>query len=123
MRSAILVIFSFFILLACSKPGPGGKAQLNIHVKEEGSGKVVNNGTVYIRYGATDFPGPDPALYDASQPTDANGTTVFEGLRRGSYYLWAVGIDTTSGVQTTGGITFDIRNKTGERDLVIETKP
>jgi hypothetical protein len=122
MRSAILFLFSFLII-ACSKPGPGGKAQLNVHVKEEGTGKVVANGVVYIRYGATEFPGADPGLYDANQLTDINGKTVFEGLRRGSYYLWAVAVDTASGTQTTGGIAFDIRNKTGERDLVIETKP
>jgi hypothetical protein len=110
------------LIASCTKPGPGGKAQLNVHVIHESDGRVVPFATVYIKYGASESPGNSTGLYDAQQTADNSGKTVFEGLRRGSYYLYAVGIDTGGGV-TTGGITFDIRNKIGERDLVIETTP
>jgi hypothetical protein len=122
MRLFLPIAIAVFIV-SCTKPGTGGKAKLNIHVIRETSGIVVPFATVYIKYGATDFPGGDPSYYDDSRTADNAGETEFEGLQRGNYYLYAVAIDTSTGATTEGGIAFDIQNKIGERDLVIQTKP
>jgi hypothetical protein len=120
-------IFIFIALsgsfLSCNKPGTGGKAKLNIHVMREATGTVVPGAVVYIKYGASEFPGADPSYYDDQRTADNSGKCEFEGLRRGTYYLYATGIDPATSAETTGGVAFDIRNKIGERDIVIETKP
>lgn len=123
MRSILAFLFPALLVLSCTKAGTGGKAKLNIHVIHESTGLVVSNAEVYIKYNATDAPGPNDSGYDAKQVADNSGKTVFEELRRGSYYLYAEGLDTATGTITKGGIAFDIRNKVGERDLVIETRP
>lgn len=118
---AILIIAGS--MLSCNKPGAGGKAKLNIHVIHEATGTVVPGAVVYIKYGASEFPGADPSYYDDKRTADNSGICEFEDLRRGNYYLYAEGIYPATSKVTSGGIAFDIRNKIGERDLVIETKP
>jgi hypothetical protein len=123
MRISFVSLLVILILSSCEKPGTGGKARLSIHVIRSATSSPVGGATVYIKYGATEFPGADPINYDAQQVADNSGRTDFFELKRGDYYLYAVGMDTVAGVMTAGGVTFDIRNKVGERDLVIETKP
>lgn len=124
MRSYIFALITLAgSMLSCNKPGTGGKAKLNIHVIYASTGSIVPGAVVYIKYGASEFPGDDPSYYDDQRTTDNSGRCEFESLRRGTYYLFAKGIDTTNSTTTSGGIAFDIRNKIGERDLVIETKP
>jgi len=107
-------------LISCPKPGTGGKAILSIHVFEgvcDGSNRtVVPEATVYIKYGGlvVDI---DLGSYDDSQVADFGGKAVFESLRRGDYYLYAVSQDGTE----TGGTHFEINNRIGEREVVICT--
>lgn len=112
--TAILMVSS------CSKPGKGGKAILSVHVFEgvcDGSNRtVVPEAVVHIKYAATAVD-HDLTTYDDAQITDFGGKTVFEELRRGDYYLYAVSKDGTK----TGGTYFDIQNKIGEREVVICT--
>ena len=77
---------------------------------------VVPNAIVYIKYGGTELDA-DVLNYDDSQTTDFGGKTVFTNLKRGDYYLYAYK-DTLS-ITLTGGAQFDIRNKIGEREIVI----
>ncbi len=55
--------------------------------------------------------------YDDAQIADFGGKTVFEGLKRGEYYLYGVSVDGTK----TGGAFFEIKNRIGEREVVICT--
>ena len=55
--------------------------------------------------------------YDDLQVADFGGKTVFENLRRGDYYLYGVSEDGT----ITGGTHFEIKNRIGEREVVICT--
>ena len=113
-------------IASCTKPGTGGKATLSIHVFEDAcdvpSGNssvnhtVVPDAIVYIKYGGTSVD-EDVNSYDDSQPVDFGGKTIFEKLKRGDYYLYAVNGDGTK----TGGTHFEIKNKIGEREVVICT--
>lgn len=129
------ILFTCFCIVfvafsSCVKPGKGGKAILSIHVFEgvspcnDQDKTVVPNAIVYIKYGGTS-PDSDVLNYDASQLTDFGGKTVFTNLKRGEYYLYAVK-DTIVLVNSvlvnktfTGGEKFDIRNRIGEREIVI----
>lgn len=123
MRSILPILLIVIMLASCEKAGTGGKAQLNVHVMRKSTETAVPEATVYIKYNANEFPGDSPGNYDASVTTDKAGYVEFNGLRRGNYYLYATSLDTATGIETSGGIYFDIENKTGERDIVIETKP
>lgn len=128
MKKILLTCFciAFVAFSSCVKPGKGGKAILSVHVFEGDSPcndqdkTVVPNAIVYIKYGGT---GEDPEIsnYDDFQLTDFGGKTVFKNLKRGDYYLYAVK-DTAIGITSitlTGGSQFDIRNRIGEREIVI----
>ena len=110
----------FIGLFSCTKPGTGGKAILSIHVFDsicDGSNvNVVPEATVYIKYGGTAVD-TDLGTYDDSQVADFGGKTVYESLRRGDYYIYAVSQD---GIKT-GGTHFEIKNRIGEREVVICT--
>lgn len=110
------------VMSACTKPGKGGKAILSVHVFD---GICTNNGSnhtvvpqamVYIKYGGTEV---DHTIssYDDAQQADFGGKTVFENLKRGDYYLYGVSLDGTK----TGGAHFEIKNRIGEREVVICT--
>jgi len=112
-------------LVSCTKPGTGGKAILSVHVFQDicktpkppaTNHTVVPEATVYIKYGGT-VVDADLGSYDDSQIADFGGKTVFESLRRGDYYLYAVSQDGTE----TGGTHFEIKNRIGEREVVICT--
>lgn len=135
MKKILLTCFciAFVSFSSCVKPGKGGKAILSVHVFEGASSDdpeggcandldktVVPNAIVYIKYGGT---GEDSEIsnYDDLQSTDFGGKTVFKNLKRGDYYLYAVK-DTVIGftsITLTGGSQFDIRNRIGEREIVI----
>jgi len=124
MKKILLTCFciAFIAFSSCVKPGKGGKAILSVHVFEGVSPcnaqdkTVVPNAVVYIKYGGTDMD-TDVSNYDDSQLTDFGGKTVFKNLKRGDYYLYSV--KDTLNKMLTGGATFDIRNKIGEREIVI----
>ena len=118
--SAIVCAILLIAISSCSKPGTGGKATLSVHVFDsicDGSNvNVVPEATIYIKYGGTAVDS-DLGSYDDSQVGDAGGKTVYESLRRGDYYLYAVSLDGTK----TGGTHFEIKNRIGEREVVICT--
>ena len=122
MKKAILYSMCavMFVMSACTKAGKGGKAILSVHVFEgvcDGSNRtVVPQATVHIKYGGTDVD-HTVSSYDDAQIADFGGKTVFEGLKRGEYYLYGVSVDGTK----TGGAFFEIKNRIGEREVVICT--
>ena len=122
MRKIILPCLCLVLLtvVSCTKPGTGGKATLSVHVFSgvcDGTNRtVVPEAFVFISYGGTSV---DVVTenYDDMQIADFGGKTVFDELRRGDYYLYAISKDGTE----TGGTHFEIKNKIGEREVVICT--
>ena len=90
-----------FILSGCrmNESASGGKASIYGFVELTGTvngyqvsgARISNQTTVYIKYGATSFPGTDPSQYDSQQNVDSKGNFNFGTMFMGSYYLYAVG--------------------------------
>src|SRR3989344_1288105 len=111
---ASLSIIIVFTLGSCKKEGTGGKSSVSGNVKHHQ--ELIPNAVVYIKYGATEFPGADISLYDDQITSDTNAHYEFKDLQKGDYYLYGVGLDNAETV--TGGIGIILnRNKSSENDV------
>ncbi len=105
-----LILISVVVLTlssACHKEGIGGKS--NVDGKVMHHEKPIGNAIVYIKYGVTEFPGTDVANYDDHTSCDANAKYEFTNLRKGDYYLYAVGLDDEILSQVSGGIAIKLK--------------
>lgn len=75
----------------CS-PGRSGNLRLVLNMIHHT--RPIKGATVYIKYGAVEFPGEDPGLYDFSVTADTlSSFATVDSLACGQYYIYAVGID------------------------------
>src|SRR5687768_15454395 len=109
--SATLVLSCILLTIAsCTKEGLGGKATINARVTHHQV--PVKGSTVYIKFGAVEFPGKDVSTYDASYPTGNTSENVtIKELQKGDYYIYAVGYDSTTKEKVSGGIPVEITKK------------
>jgi len=114
-----LLLFSFLLFSSCHKPGPGGSATIKGIVMHQS--KSIKGSVVYIKYGATQSPGADVTYYDESVTTDAQANYQFQNLRRGDYFLFAVGFDSAAVQSVSGGIHIEIKSKTetAQQDVTV----
>ena len=105
---SLLLVASLFV--TCGKEGPGGKGSIGGLVKH--NSKLIPGAVVYIKYGAKESPGTDVTYYDASINADANAHYEFPDLKRGDYYLFGIGFDSSMVKTVIGGIPVTIKNKT-----------
>ena len=112
-----IAILSICILLmaSCKKNGAGGKADISATVIHHDH--FIPFSTIYIKYGAKDFPGTNLSNYDNHVVTDKNGHADLNNLRYGDYYLYGVGFDSTIMSPVSGGDHLAI--KWGQRKKTI----
>jgi hypothetical protein len=116
--SICIVIALFMSILSCRKEGPGGKSSVSGTVKHHSM--IIPNAIVYIKYDATQFPGTNISLYDASTTADANAHYTFKDLRKGDYYLYSVGYDNAITSIVSGGIGVKLKyNKETVTDIPV----
>lgn len=110
-----------FLSISCKKEGTGGKATITGIARHHST--PIANAVIYIKYGATEFPGPDPSSYDLSVTADANGKYEFSGMNKGDYYLYGIGYDPAPAAIVSGGTSVSIkwadRKKTTTVDIAI----
>ncbi|MBL7884835.1 MAG: hypothetical protein JNL69_12250, partial [Bacteroidia bacterium] len=89
-------ILLFFVLIgtvllfpSCLDQGRGGKSTVKGVVRHHSL--AIPNAIVYIKYGATDFPGESPSNYNDQVTADVAGNYEFSKLKDGNYYLYGVG--------------------------------
>lgn len=99
----MLIIF----VSSCKKEGTGGKSSISGRVMHHAA--AIPSASVYIKYGAIDFPGKDVSSYDAQVVADAQGSYKFNDLRKGDYYLYAVGYDSAFVDDVLGGVAVKLR--------------
>ena|ERR1035437_8376714 len=119
-KTSIIILFGLLLISfsACHKEGVGGKSSVSGSVMHHS--KLIPNAIVYIKYGATEFPGADVSLYDASVLTGADAHYEFKDLRKGDYYLYGVGNDNSIPGIVTGGIGIKLKyNKTTSTDVPV----
>lgn len=78
--------------------------------------------TAYIKFNATDFPGPSPSLYDMVVAGNANEDFVrVSGLKCGQYYIMMTGFDTSAvwNIRVIGGLPVDFDDQSGEKTIVV----
>lgn len=103
--STILIFLISFS--SCKKEGTGGKSKVSGNVKHHT--KLIPNAIVYIKYGATEFPGTSISVYDDQVTADTNAHFEFDGLQKGDYYLYGVGYDDAIMEQVVGGVGIKLR--------------
>lgn len=105
------IVLIFLILITSCKEGTGGKSKINGYAKHHDS--LIPYCVVYIKFGATNFPGANTSNYDASVTADANAHFEFTNLRKGDYYLYGLGYDASISEIVKGGIGVKVKyNKT-----------
>ena len=117
-----ITIFGLIVFVSsCNKGGTGGANEIAAFPKHHG--KPIPGAVVYIKYGAKDFPGEDVSKYDASDVADATHGAAnhahFEELKRGYYYLYSVGYDSSIAQIVKGGISVQIKSRDGETDVDV----
>ncbi len=126
MRSAGLVISAIVLTLSlsCKRNGTGGDASISFYVKHHAA--LIPGATVYIKYGADEFPGSDVSKYDASVVCETTGPetahATFTGLLKGKYYLYATGFDSAIMQTVTGGIPVKIEKKSDQLTYDVPVK-
>ncbi len=117
----ISFIALFILFSSCKKAGLGGAVEIAAFPKHHIMS--IPGAIVYIKYNAKDFPGQDVSVYDDSGIADSisgeDPHVHFEGLKRGNYYLYAVGYDSAISQIVKGGIPVVIKDKAGELDIII----
>jgi len=109
--TALFLVLSIALFTGCTPdPGPGGKATIKGKVTHHGL--AIPNAVVYIKYGASEFPGESASSYDKSTNADQSGSYSFSGLNKGKYYLYGIGFDTIVNQTLKGGIPVEIKKKT-----------
>ena len=109
-----LAVFYF----SCVKPGKGGMAEIKGFVKHHTT--PVPNAVVCIKYGAKEFPGDDLSIYDEQIiTTGTDAFYEFKELKKGDYYLFSVGFDSSIMEQVDGGVPVLILKKSDIADINI----
>jgi hypothetical protein len=121
IKYSAFFLFTAAIILtigACSKEGKGGKSSVNGNVKHHS--KLIPNAIVYIKYGATEFPGTDVSLYDDQITSDTNAHFEFRDLEKGDYYLYGVGFDNALMEAVKGGVSVSLKyDKSTSTDVPV----
>jgi hypothetical protein len=118
---SLLILVSVFTFTACKKEGTGGKSSVSGTVKHHAI--VIPNAVVYIKYGATEFPGADVSVYDASVVANASAQYEFKELQKGDYYIYGVGFDSSQMQTVTGGIGIFLKKNEAKKTDVPVTEP
>lgn len=101
-----LLLFSV-LFYSCRKEGTGGKSSVNGNVYHHS--QPIPAAIVYIKYDATEFPGGDVSVYDNHVTADANAHFEFKDLRKGDYFLYAVGYDNSILSAVKGGVGIKLK--------------
>src|SRR5689334_2711014 len=116
-----LIAFSALLILtitSCHKEGSGGKASLTGYVKHHSM--TIPNCVVYIKYGATEFPGSNVSSYDDHVVADGSGHYTISSLYKGDYYLYGAGYDASIMENVYGGVAVKIKkNKEITQDVPV----
>jgi hypothetical protein len=119
-NTSFLIILTTLLLLhsSCVKPGKGGMAEIKGNVLHHTV--PIPNAIVCIKYGAKEFPGEDLNIYDEQIiTTGTEASYEFKDLKRGDYYLFSIGYDSTIMEAVKGGVPVLIVKKSESVDINI----
>jgi len=107
----------------CEYAGSGGDVTLSLFPQHHGVA-IVSSGThpdsAFIKFNATNSPGTAGNLYDIVLAGDSGEEHVHvHNLKRGKYFIFMTGFDTTINQRVTGGIPYTITQTSGDIDINI----
>lgn len=118
LSSMVLICLFVSFTVACKKAGTGGKATVQGTVAHHD--RLIPNAVVYVKFGASEFPGPSPDLYDMQVNANLDAFYTIEELHKGDYYLYGVGYDSSISQTVQGGIPIKINsNDINEIDVPV----
>ncbi|MEZ5047664.1 MAG: hypothetical protein R2831_11810 [Chitinophagaceae bacterium] len=111
--STYILIFFVFITatLGCKKPKAGLGGQANLVVVAKHHTAVIDSATVYIKFNTKEAP-LQLSSYDLKQTIQSTSSnTIFEGLKKGDYYIYAEGWDESIQAAVKGGLPYTIKEE------------
>lgn len=118
MKNLFYLLTIALLSYSCSKEGPGGKVTISGRVLHHS--KPVPGAKVYIKYGTVESPGNNVTYYNASVVADAKAFYQFKDYKKGKYYLFATGFDSSMVVAVSGGAPLKIAEKEATLALDIQ---
>lgn len=104
-------------IAACTPdPGPGGKGTIQGFTRHHD--EDIPGTKVYIKYGTTDSPGTDPAVYDDSTTADGSAFFQFNELEKGTYYVFGIGFDSAINQVVRAGVPV-VLDKKETQDILL----
>ncbi len=101
----------------------GRTGQLKIIATMVHHTRPIKGCSVFVKYNATEFPGTDTSKYDYRvKAGNDTAVAVIDSLNCGSYYIYAVGIDSLldpANWIVKGGLPYSTSNKTGTVNLNV----
>ncbi len=103
--------------------GEGGNVTIVAFPKHHGMFIVSDSlylDSAFVKFNATNSPGTTAGAYDKIVVGVAGEDHVhIEGLKRGKYFIFMTGYDSSISQRLTGGIPYEITQKSGEIDLDV----
>ena len=103
--------------------GEGGQVTIVAFPKHHGMFIVSDSlyrDSAFVKFNATNSPGTSASAYDMIVAGKAGEDHVhIEGLKRGKYFIFMTGYDSSISQRVTGGIPYEISQKSGEIDLDV----
>lgn len=129
LQFATVLVCTLVTIFGCKKEGceAGTGGEVTLKILPEHHGVPIYNSqnyrdTVYIKFDATDFPGPDPSNFDIVRWGNANENFVnVPGLKCGQYYIMVSGFDTSAqwNIRVVGGVPFNFSETSGEKSITV----
>jgi hypothetical protein len=125
MARIFLLAVTLLIFVSCKKEKAGLGGNVSLILKPQHHGKPIYNQTdyrdsVFLKFDQAEFPGDNASLYDyikAGVPGD--DFVRVDGLKKGQYYIFMAGYDTSIFQRAAGGIAYKINQDAGEIQLVV----
>ena len=120
MKPILLAGVALLPFAACKKNQLNGDSLITGTVAHHS--KPIPNATVYVKFGAKEFPGRDSSVYDAHVKADAMGVYSVT-CYRGNYYLFATGVDMQAQpLYVNGGVPVRVRSNEDVKAEVAVTE-
>lgn len=120
-----VVLLASASIFACCRPddtevaGKGGNATLKVTPQHHS--KDIPNCKIQIKYNTQELPS---SFDEAVMTVDENGRPVatFSGLKKGNYYIYGSGYDSSIGQDVVGGIPYTITEENTQNITVPVTE-
>jgi hypothetical protein len=111
---------SLLLFYSCGKEKAGFGGDVVLILFPEHHAKAIYSqpsypDSAFIKFNTSEFPGDDPALYDAVRVGNTGDDFVrVSGLKKGKYFIYMAGWDSTISQRVVGGIPYTIEQSSGD---------